>query len=300
MKKVLLMGKGGAGKTSMRSIIFQNNVARKTRELGPTVSIESSEVQFLGSLSLNLWDCGGQDVYFNNYFATPNHHIFKNVEVLVYVFDIISAELDKDIHFYQTCLEYILTYSPDAKVFCLIHKVDLIQEEERDKVFIEHRKELQVRSEPIQIQAFQTSIWDETLYAAWAQIIHCIIPNITALERNLTNFCKLCGADEVILFERTTFLVIANAATIKHPDIHRFEKLSNIIKQFNLSARQQSHSKSMMIRGSSFTSFIDILTRSTCVMIIISDPDIPPAVTQMNIAAARTHFEKLETMHKIT
>ena len=46
----------------------------------------------------------------------------------------ISAELDKDIHFYQTCLEYILTYSPNAKVFCLIHKVDLIQEEERDKV----------------------------------------------------------------------------------------------------------------------------------------------------------------------
>lgn len=72
------MGKGGAGKTSMRSIIFENNVARKTRELGPTskpnalissltllalilelVSIESSDVQFLGNLSLNLWDCGG-------------------------------------------------------------------------------------------------------------------------------------------------------------------------------------------------------------------------------------------------
>ena len=27
---------------------------------------------------------------------------------------------------------------------------------------------------------------------------------------------------------------------------------------------------------------------------------IAPAATQMNIAAARAHFEKLETMHKIT
>lgn len=33
------------------------------------------------------------------------------------------------------------------------------------QVFLDHKKELQVRSEPIQIEAFQTSIWDETLYA---------------------------------------------------------------------------------------------------------------------------------------
>ncbi|CDS08308.1 hypothetical protein LRAMOSA02256 [Lichtheimia ramosa] len=297
MKKVLLMGKGGAGKTSMRSIIFENNVARKTRELGPTISIESSDVQFLGNLSLNLWDCGGQVAFFNNYLTTHNHQIFKGVEVLIYVFDVISAELDKDIHYYQSCLESILTYSPNAKVFCLIHKMDLIQEDSRNKVFLDHKKELQVRSEPIQIEAFQTSIWDETLYAAWAHIIHCLIPNIRALETNLNNFCRICCADEVVLFERTTFLVIANAATVHHPDIHRFEKISNIIKQFNLNARQQSHSKTMVIRGSTFTAYIDTLTRNTCVMMVISDPSITPAATQMNIAAARPHFERLESVH---
>ncbi len=35
-KKVLLMGKSGSGKTSMRSIIFANYVARDTRRLGAT------------------------------------------------------------------------------------------------------------------------------------------------------------------------------------------------------------------------------------------------------------------------
>jgi len=34
--KVLLMGKSGAGKTSMRSIIFANYIARDTRRLGAT------------------------------------------------------------------------------------------------------------------------------------------------------------------------------------------------------------------------------------------------------------------------
>ena len=36
MSQVLLMGKSGAGKTSMRSIIFANYIARDTRRLGAT------------------------------------------------------------------------------------------------------------------------------------------------------------------------------------------------------------------------------------------------------------------------
>ncbi len=61
-KKVLLMGKSGSGKTSMRSIIFANYVARDTRRLGYTIDVEHSHVRFLGNLMLNLWDCGGQEV----------------------------------------------------------------------------------------------------------------------------------------------------------------------------------------------------------------------------------------------
>lgn len=34
--QVLLMGKSGSGKTSMRSIIFANYIARDTRRLGAT------------------------------------------------------------------------------------------------------------------------------------------------------------------------------------------------------------------------------------------------------------------------
>ena len=59
------MGKSGAGKTSMRSIIFANYVARDTSRLGPTLDVEHSHVRFMGNLVLNLWDCGGSK---NNFF----------------------------------------------------------------------------------------------------------------------------------------------------------------------------------------------------------------------------------------
>ena len=58
-RKVLLMGRSGAGKSSMRSIIFSNYVAKDVRRLGATVDVEHSNIQFMGNLMLNLWDCGG-------------------------------------------------------------------------------------------------------------------------------------------------------------------------------------------------------------------------------------------------
>ena len=69
-----------------------------------------------------------------NYFATQRDNIFRNVEVLIYVFDVESRELDKDMHYYQSCLEAILQNSREAKIFCLIHKMDLVQEDQRELV----------------------------------------------------------------------------------------------------------------------------------------------------------------------
>lgn len=76
-----------------------------------------------------------QEAFMENYFASQRDNIFRNVEVLIYVFDVESRELEKDMHYYQSCLEAILQNSPDAKVFCLVHKMDLVQDDQRDMVW---------------------------------------------------------------------------------------------------------------------------------------------------------------------
>ena len=119
--------------------------------------------------------------------------------------------------------------SKDAKVFVLLHKMDLIPEDQRDIVFGERVAELKRRSLPLDITCFRTSIWDETLYKAWSSIVVSLIPNIAILEKHLNAFCGILDADEVVLFERATFLVIAHTNTSssqeKHADPHRFEKV---------------------------------------------------------------------------
>ena len=53
------MGRSGAGKSSMRQIIFSNYLAKDVRRLATTMGVESSTFNFLGNLTLNIWDCGG-------------------------------------------------------------------------------------------------------------------------------------------------------------------------------------------------------------------------------------------------
>lgn len=289
------MGKSGSGKTSMRSIIFANYIARDTRRLGATIDVEHSHVRFLGNLILNLWDCGGQEAFMESYFASQRDNIFRNVEVLIYVFDVESRELEKDMHYYQSCLEAILQNSPDAKIFCLIHKMDLVQEDQRDVIFQDRQEELKRLSRPLICTCFKSSIWDETLYKAWSSIVYTLVPNVQQLESNLQHFADIIDADEVLLFEKATFLVISHCQRKPHSDIHRFEKVSNIIKQFKLScSKLAAQFQSMEVRNKNFACYIDVFTPNTYVMVVISDPTIPSAATLINIRNARKHFEKLE------
>lgn len=144
------------------------------------------------------------------YFQSQKNNIFRNVAVLIYVFDVESRELDRDMHYYQSCLEAILHNSPNAKIFCLVHKMDLVAEEQKNQIFKEREEDLKRLSKPLDCTCFQTSIWDETLYRAWSNIVYMLIPNVKVLENALGNFAGIIDADEVLLFERATFLVISS------------------------------------------------------------------------------------------
>ena len=91
----------------------------------------------------------------------------------------------------------ILQNSPDAKIFCLVHKMDLVQEDQRDLIFSEREEDLKKLSKPLDTTCFRTSIWDETLYKAWSSIVYMLIPNVKDMESSLNEFAEILDADEV-------------------------------------------------------------------------------------------------------
>ncbi|PCH37743.1 rraga protein [Wolfiporia cocos MD-104 SS10] len=210
-KKVLLMGASGSGKTSMRSLIFSNNPASLTARLGATIDVEQNHVRFLGDLILNLWDCGGQESFMDSYLTTGQSTIFQHAGVLIYVFEVESRNAARDLEYYDQCLASLQKYSPDAAVFLLVHKMDLVRGS-KASVLEKKAHELKEASHGADVTVFGTSIYDESLYKAWSSIVHTLIPNAAVLSKHLTTLARACSATEVILFERTTFLVIATSS----------------------------------------------------------------------------------------
>lgn len=66
--------------------------------------------------------------------------------------------------------------------------------------------------------------------------------------------------------------MISHFDKVGHDDIHRFEKISNIIKQFKLSCIKTNYQfVSMVVKNEKFTAIIDEFTSSTYIMVINSD-----------------------------
>jgi Ras-related GTP-binding protein A/B len=125
--------------------------------------------------------------------------------------------------------------------------------------------------------------------------VHELIPNAIQLEKSLKDFADVIEASEILLFEKTTFLVVSHCLKKDHDDLQRFEKISNIIKQFKLSCRLEKINyyyfyltliksfilskfdtsfQSIEIKNSNYTIIIDLFTPNTYIMVIISDPRI--------------------------
>jgi Ras-related GTP-binding protein A/B len=152
------------------------------------------------------------------------------------------------------------------------------------------------------------------------------------LSKHLSTLAQACGATEVVLFERTTFLVVATSTEadkdVEDPHkLHgiRYERTSELIKAFKYSCvrvREEFHSLEMEL--SEFTAVLDELTRNTYVLIIVHNPTIgspfpflsvflrhchligtlipcvcsvllETAALKMNICLARNKFEELQT-----
>jgi Ras-related GTP-binding protein A/B len=161
--------------------------------------------------------------------------------------------------------------------------------------------------------------------------VHTLIPNAAILSKHLSTFAAACSATEVILFERTTFLVIATSSPSSsnyfpegeedatHLEPKRYEHTSELIKAFKQScSRVREEFRSLEMELYDFTAVLDEMTRNTYVMVIVHDPTIgvsfsffdsdnfgvsttnirayiETAALKLNIRLARRKFEDLQS-----
>ncbi|OMJ24722.1 Ras-related GTP-binding protein A [Smittium culicis] len=253
------MGKSGAGKTSMRAMIFSNYGAVDTRRLGATMEIEHSTVPFIADLQLNIWDCGGQTRFMDNYVNEQRYHVFRDAEVLIYVFDIESRDQSSEFVYYQEIINCLASCSPNAKILT------------------NYKESLEPLTHPFKPVFYATTIWNFTLYRAWSDIANKLVPNIGLIESQLQKFGTLCGASQVVMFEKSTFLVISYIQ--ENSDLEsnheKFVQVSETIKSYRVACKKRlTHFVSVRIRNGPFSMFIEPFTSTTYILVVVNDPDV--------------------------
>lgn len=287
---------------------------------GATIDVDLSHVKFLGNLTLNLWDCGGQEAFMENYINQQRAHVFSSVGVLIYVFDIESRDVDRDMATYVSIVSALAQYSPTAKVFVLVHKMDLIMHNMKEAVFNERVRLVRTKTTEalqnmstaatgplgIDIQPFATSIWDQSLYKAWSSIIHDLIPNLAIIEKELGALGQAVEAEEILLYERTSFLVVSawrSEEAGRNPHRDREERLSNVMKTFKnrlatwsgTSRNSDQFKEFQLTLGSLFSFCLMTFTTNTYIQLVLPPGEARLNAAKLNTRIAAAHFERLDS-----
>lgn len=124
-----------------------------------------------------------------------------------------------------------------------------------------------------------------------------LTPNLPQIQSEVARFAQKCRADEVVLFESGTLLNLCHTTKRHHTDPHRFEKISNIIKQLRLTTRRfdavPSSLTLVLEDGVGIT--MDVLTPDTSIWVIISQATAPRMLEiAAEIAALRPVFAAID------
>lgn len=187
-----------------------------------------------------LTSVASQDAFTETYLTTQRASLFASVGVLIYVFDIDSRTLSPsstnlaspsgtiaspDLASYTAIIAALREHSPSASVFILLHKIDLVVPDKRDALIAERTTAIRNISGVFKrgLAVFGTSIWDQSLYEAWGDIVRRLIPDLTVMGRGLEGIRKGVGAEEVILFEGTTFLMVQRVGTEEENSLNPYD-----------------------------------------------------------------------------
>ena len=305
-RKILLMGKEKAGKTSIFSTIFTNVYPIETTLLENTESISLNKIIFFGGEYIELNDCGGKEKYIKEY-LTIKKDIFENVFSFIFVINAQNYKLnnknsnnntsnlikDNDIDFLLQCINLLNKSSPYANIFILLNKMDSIMIKHRKIIFEKNKQEIMQKLQIIEhfnsknkIKFYGTSIWDESIYAPWREIMGDKIIKNAKLKKGLKFLLDACDADEIFLIEKNTFLCIYSIDNEKNERKEiRKKKISFLIKKLKLSIRKcKADFSCIKIKMNNIMVYLEEFNDYSYIMILIQRPKINCAVLEINIS----------------
>jgi len=174
MQKILFMGLGASGKSSIKSVVFEGQSIESIKNYNATINYTRSTKNIIDS-AFQIFDCGGQESFINVFIGEQAEFIFSGLSVLVWVIDVSNFDTISTSKFYfDHAVNRVHQYSPNAVIFCLFHKIDLLLANMRTDV-AETMENFFVTEKDVKIVYRPTSIYDRSIFAVMGEVIKIIL-----------------------------------------------------------------------------------------------------------------------------
>ena len=167
-------------------------------------------------------------------------------------------------------------------------------ESKKKTIFLEKKSQFESKAGNFKIECFPTSIWEINIYNAWSNILGSFIPNKDKIKQLLNKYCQACQADEVVLFERNTFLYISSFNNKNFKDNERFERISEGMKKFKNKCQKGSKKfNHFLIKHVKNNIYLDEFANSTCIMTVLSNKSVTLELLKINIEISKKKFTEI-------
>lgn len=185
--RLIILGLAGAGKTSIREVIFEGEDPAPSTKEPQEHKISSKMIELAGK---RIEIINARTIVTDDLFKDYETEIYKNVKAAIFVIDISdAANIMQSKRVYDLILEFFKEYNPEGLLYIFAHKADLVTEDELKKIIETIKDQYQIK-DGVNVEIFETSIYNETIWLAMREVMSTIYPREEAKSETIKKFVE--------------------------------------------------------------------------------------------------------------
>jgi len=217
VKKIVLMGLSNAGKSCIYQRVFEGKKPWELMKSTATKGIDYRKYEIGAMTKPMIWDLGGQQQYLDEYHGPLKKNIFQKASVLLYVIDVSDSDRFENARLeFEWSINQLLSFNKSAKIYVFLHKIDLIHDK---KAIIQYLKNLLTQNCSYNIDFHATSVFDESLFTAWSDIIRDLSPKSTFIKSILKILKDQEGVKDALIIEKLSGLACGSTVNGSDEDV---------------------------------------------------------------------------------